>query len=130
MVARVTLRPGFYYAGFVRPFLATDGMIRSKLATYGIKDVQFHDRNDPDPSHPQTEPLPPVDPKLDKNYKDDWEEWISASYAGTPRTVDYPASIRWIVPGPRSDPKPAPPAKSSSSNAVWWILALYFLNKS
>jgi len=79
--------PGTYYAGFTRPWYASQSAVTGRLEGTGFTNVHWHSR--------KTGP-PPVDPHSFPGYSDDWDEWISADMAA-PRTVTLPAMPAWIV---------------------------------
>ena len=87
----LTLAPGKVYAGFSRPWYASQSAVKNKLSSdYGIVNVVFHKRGE----------TPPVDPGEDTTYNpkdDDWDEWISARYAGPGHTVNVQKVWAWML---------------------------------
>jgi hypothetical protein len=87
----LTLAPGKIYAGFSRPWYASQSAVKNKLKSdYGIVDVVFHKRGE----------AIPVDPFDDSTYnkdRDEWDEWISARYAGPGHTVDVKKVWAWLL---------------------------------
>ena len=90
MSVAINLVPGRYYAGFTRPWYATQGMVTSRLEDGGLKNVVWHSREDSQP---------PVNPKSDPGYSDNWDEWISVDMPVT-KVVELPGRPPWIVAAP------------------------------
>lgn len=76
-----------YYAGFSRPFFVTKGMISSALADRHVELTGIYKR----------ESAPPVDPKRDPKYSDDWDEWMTAKYTGAPGWFQAERQWNWLV---------------------------------
>lgn len=81
------LRPGHYYAGIDRPWFVSEGMVRDKLAEYGLSEVRFHRR----------ETTPPVTPQTDPGYSPEWDEWVEATYTGAEQPIDVTKRWAWLV---------------------------------
>lgn len=99
MSISITLVPGRYYAGINRPFYVSQGMVSSAMKDAGFTNLAWHDR-DKGP--------PPVNPKLDPGYKDNWDEWISVDMP-TNKVVELPGRPSWIVAAPSAPPVPKNP---------------------
>jgi hypothetical protein len=106
-----TLHAGRYYAGIDRPFFVSDGMIQSALDDYNVRVVGYHDRDDL---------APPVNPRTDPAYDDDWDEWVEAEYSGPSRPVDVTKRWAWLVmvPARTSTTEPALPPAAPVSTSV------------
>lgn len=114
----VQLYPGVYSIGISRPWYATQGMVASELTKMtGLANIVFHDRKD--------SASLAVNPRLDRYYSDDWDEWIDASYTGAPKTVNTEKIWAWMivrpkvagqaVPLPMAAPQKLTPGSASSS---------------
>lgn len=116
------LEPGDYYAGHHFPLFATDAEIARGLEKLGLTNIAFHDRT--------KAASMPIDPHKDPHYTDDWDAWISATYAGQPKTVELQHSeyLDWLVVVNRGKPaeeaKPAPKAPSAYEGFLV-VVALY-----
>jgi hypothetical protein len=102
MSVAINLVPGRYYAGFTRPWYASQSAVTSRLEDAGLTHVTWH---------PRESSQPPVNPHSDPGYKDSWDEWISVDMP-TSKVVELPARPAWIVAAPR--PRPTPPAGSTA----------------
>lgn len=78
-----------YWAGASRPFFVSQSMVSSYLSGKGFVNIAWHKRSQPLPSD--------VDPRADKSYDDDWDEWVSADYEGPNGSLNPPTSIPWLV---------------------------------
>lgn len=93
-----------YFAGIKRPFFVPQSMLVSAAESLGFSNVQFYSRE---------EKVPPVNPKLDPTYSDEWDEWISADYVGT--TKEHDITKRWAWAIRRVKGKPLQPVKGGQS---------------
>lgn len=92
---------GPYFAGIARPMLVPRGMVESmvqaalvpqhagRAATPKIGNFVWHVRD--------SGVLPPVNPKRDPAYSDDWNEWVSFDYDGSDLTFQAPDALAWLV---------------------------------
>ena len=101
-----TISPGPYIAGLSRPFFVSRGMVESRAKTEGFGPLTWFSRDTDSPM---------VNPKHDPKYSDDWDEWVSATYQGQPRTMRLPASPAWLL---RND-KVGTPETTTSTAAPW-----------
>jgi hypothetical protein len=86
----ISLVPGGrYYGGANLPFFISRGMVEGWLVSKGFSSIVWHARS---------EPLPwDVNPRNDPEYDDTWDEWISASYLGTPNVISAPSKPSWLI---------------------------------
>lgn len=104
----ITLSPGTYYVGVDRPWWLSQSRVRDELQKHPIARVTFNDRD----GQP-----PPVDPRTDPTYSDDWDEWISAVYNGPETTLEARRVWAWMVRVPRGVAlPPRPPEEPSPSS--------------
>lgn len=77
-----------YYAGANRPFYVSRGMVTNYLENKGFRSVRWHDRDERLPAG--------IVPQSLADYDDDWDEWVTAEYAGPSGSLDAPASPAWV----------------------------------
>jgi hypothetical protein len=78
-----------YYAGFSRPFIVSDAMIRNAIAERGGTLTGISDR-----AVGSIIELAKSDPM----YADDWDEWLSAKYTSSQRGwIGMQRYWRWLV---------------------------------
>lgn len=78
-----------YWAGANRPWIVSRGMVTGYLEGKGFGNVVWHDREEPLPTT--------VNPRSDRAYDDDWDEWVSADYQGPTGSLNPPAQVSWLV---------------------------------
>jgi hypothetical protein len=78
-----------YFAGFSRPFFVTKGMIAGALQDQHATLQRIADRSS----------SPPVDPKRDTSYSDDWDEWMTVRYDGASGWKAVDRKWKWLVKG-------------------------------
>jgi len=116
----VQLAPGVLFAGLNRPPLFTQWMFEQQLRMAVPMDVSAHLKDFR--WYPRQQP-PPVDPRRDPRYKDDWSEWFSVTYDGAPTTISVPDVLAWLVAQLRA-PAPATSVQASPHSAIL-LLALF-----
>lgn len=122
----VKLTAGTWYAGYHTPFLVTESMVKSGLEKMGFTQVLEYDRDDPLPVD--------VQPRTDKLYRDDWEQWLSAVWSGPDKTLEVPHAdnVDWLVAKPAA-PKPTPTkptqeqAAEVNDGSVLAVVVLYWV---
>jgi hypothetical protein len=112
MTWQVKIRPAVYYAGLDRPFYVSRSAVEERARAEGFSELKWHKR--------ELE-APPVDPKIDPRGSDDWDEWISARYAGPERVLELPQRPAWFIRGTTPEPLPAKkpePRKSTTTTTT------------
>lgn len=109
MTRTIFLQPGMrYYGGTSLPWYAPRSIVDGALADMGFRDIQWHPRSE----------RPPVDPSSDPAYRDDWDEWATAVYAGTTTKIEpLHERVSWALPSAPVPASPPSPAQSKGTEA-------------
>jgi hypothetical protein len=91
-----------YWAGADLPWFVPQTVVNAALRDLGFGEPTWHEREDP----------PPVDPRSDPQYSDDWTSWATATYLGAPQRYTLPGGIKWFV-AEKGTSQTAPAPKAS-----------------
>jgi hypothetical protein len=97
-----------WYAGLDLPFYLPRSSVSSGAQDMGFRNIVWHDRDGA---------APPVNPRSDPQYSDDWDEWAEGVYVGPERDHTIPWEVPWLAfenPPQPAIPQPAPVASPMS----------------
>lgn len=130
----IVLKSGTWLAGLTRPFLASRSAVEAAIQAALVP--QSLGRGTPTISkfdwHERKQQQPPVNPRLDPGYRDDWDEWFSVDYQGPELSFLVPESLSWLLSleGAAANKPPAPaPAPAGDGNGIALLLLLLLLSK-